>query len=388
MIRVAFVINFKKNNWLGGYNYFSNLFQFIKKYYSSQINVVILTNNKEALTRDKILSKFDIIQTNLFSNSNLLIRLINKFLIIIFGRSLILDFFFKKNNISILSHSGFLGRNSQVLSFPWFPDFQEIHYPENFSRWQILMRRTNILLSAKNCTKIIISSNSVKEDLKKIDYFAYKKSYVLKHSNKVISFGDILPLSKIKKRYNIKKKFFFVPNHYWVHKNHMLVLKAILLADQTSGFEILSSGQTFDHRNQSYFKSILNFIKINKLKNRYKILGVIPFEDMCSLMYYSVAVINPSKSEGWGNSAEQANLIGKRVLLSDIPVHIEQKKKNYFYFSKDNPSSLFNLMIKILKKQKKTKKQISYEKNILNNEKEERSFVKNYLNLLLKCKNR
>jgi hypothetical protein len=45
-------------------------------------------------------------------------------------------------------------------------------------------------------------------------------------------------------------------------------------------------------------------------------------------------------------------------------------------------------MIKILKKQKKTKKQISYEKNILNNEKEERFFVKNYLNLLLKCKNR
>jgi hypothetical protein len=44
-------------------------------------------------------------------------------------------------------------------------------------------------------------------------------------------------------------------------------------------------------------------------------------------------------------------------------------------------------MIKILKKQKKTKKQISYEKNYLNNEKEERLFAKNYLNLLLKGKN-
>jgi hypothetical protein len=386
LIRVAFVINFKKNSWLGGHNYFLNLFQFLKKYYSSKITVVILTNNKEPLIRDKILSKFEIIQTNLFSNSNLFIRLANKLLIIIFGRSLILDFFFKRNKVSILSHSGFLGRNSEVLSFPWFPDFQEIHYPKNFSRWQILMRRINLFLSAKNCTKIIVSSNSVKEDLKKIDYFAYKKSYVLKHENKVINFRDILPLGKIKKKYNIKKKFFFIPNHYWVHKNHILVLKAILLADQTNSFEILSSGHTFDHRNPSYFKSILNFIKINKLKKRYKILGIIPFVDMCSLMYYSAAVINPSKSEGWGNSAEQANLIGKRVLLSDIPVHIEQKKNNYFYFNKDNPSSLFNLMIKILKKKKKTKKQISYEKNILNNEKEERFFVKNYLNLL-KCGN-
>jgi hypothetical protein len=387
LIRVAFVINFKKNNWLGGYNYFTNLFQYIREYYPCKITPVILTNNKEILIKDKILSKFDIIQTNLFFSSNLLIRLINKFLIIIFGKSLILDFFLKKNNISILSHSGFLGRNSQVLSFPWFPDFQEIHYSENFSYWKILMRRINIFLSARNCTKIILSSNSVKEDLKKIDYFAYKKSYVLNHANKVINFRDILPISKIKKKYNIKKKFFFVPNHYWVHKNHILVLKAILLADQRNSFEILSSGQTFDHRNQSHFKNILNFIKINKLKCRYKILGVIPFKDMCSLMYYSVAVINPSKSEGWGNSAEQANLIGKKVLLSDIPVHIEQKKKNYFYFSKDDPISLLNLMIRIIKKKKKTKRQILYEKNILNNKRNERLFVRNYLDLLLIAKN-
>ena len=70
MIRVAFVINFKKNSWLGGHNYFLNLFQFIKKYYSSKITVVILTNNKEPLIRDKILSKFEIIQTNLFFRKN------------------------------------------------------------------------------------------------------------------------------------------------------------------------------------------------------------------------------------------------------------------------------------------------------------------------------
>jgi hypothetical protein len=104
-------------------------------------------------------------------------------------------------------------------------------------------------------------------------------------------------------------------------------------------------------------------------------------------MYYSVAVINPSKSEGWGNSAEQANLIGKKVLLSDIPVHIEQKKKNYFYFSKDDPISLLNLMIRIIKKKKKTKRQILYEKNILNNKRNERLFVRNYLDLLLIAKN-
>ena len=34
-----------------------------------------------------------------------------------------------------------------------------------------------------------------------------------------------------------------------------------------------------------------------KLKNYYKIIGIVPFEDLCSLIYNSLGVINPSVSE-------------------------------------------------------------------------------------------
>lgn len=50
-----------------------------------------------------------------------------------------------------------------------------------------------------------------------------------------------------------------------------------------------------------------------------------------SLIKYSVAVINPSRSEGWGSTVEQAKSMGKFILLSNLPVHIEQNPSSSFF---------------------------------------------------------
>ena len=50
-------------------------------------------------------------------------------------------------------------------------------------------------------------------------------------------------------------------------------------------------------------------------------------------MKYSQSVINPSKSEGLSNSVEQAKALGKKVILSNIPVHKEQLSDNFYYFN-------------------------------------------------------
>lgn len=55
-----------------------------------------------------------------------------------------------------------------------------------------------------------------------------------------------------------------------------------------------------------------------------------------SLMKYSIAVINPSKSEGWSSTVEQAKSMGKLVLLSNLTVHKEQNPKRAFFFSTNN----------------------------------------------------
>ena len=70
-------------------------------------------------------------------------------------------------------------------------------------------------------------------------------------------------------------------------------------------------------------------------------------------MYHSLGVINPSKSEGWGNSADQATLLGNQAILSDIAVHKEQKKKNYIYFRSNDHIELSKILIKSTNYKKK-----------------------------------
>ena len=110
-----------------------------------------------------------------------------------------------------------------------------------------------------------------------------------------------------------------------------------------------------------------NYIKKNQLDSNYKILGVIPFIDMLSLMKYSLSVINPSKSEGLSNSVEQAKALGKKVILSNIPVHKEQLSDNFYYFNSNDNRKLASLMCKIGKSKVKLPKVKIKKKNLIKN---------------------
>ena len=383
MIKVGFIINFKKNSWLGGYNYFINLFKCISLIKKNKIIPVIITDNSKIILNDKILRNFEVIETSLVNKQFTLLRIIQKISLLIFNKNILLHNFLKKNGIKSLSHSEVLGKNSSIPSYPWFPDFQEIHLPENFTKKDKFFRKLNIKLASTHSTKIIVSTNSVQKDLKKISYEAFMKSCVIKHHALLpekINFQNFLFL---KKKYNIKKSFFLVPNHYWQHKNHLCILKAIKeLKSKKIDFEIISTGLFHDHRNPSHLISLKTYIKENKLEKYYKIIGIIPFVDMLSLMYHSLAVINPSKSEGLSNSVEQAKTLHKNVILSNIPVHKEQISKNFYYFEVNDHNKLASLMYKHLKYKKLKKKQKIKEikkNNIIKN----LNFAKKYQKLIV-----
>ena len=124
-INLGFVLNFNKNSWQGGSVYLSNLIKQIKKN-SKVINPVILTNYKLSNKDISEFNKIKIINSKLFSQ-NLIYRIINKILIIIFGKNFFLENLLIKNKIKILSHFFVTGRKSEVKSLFWIPDLQEIH---------------------------------------------------------------------------------------------------------------------------------------------------------------------------------------------------------------------------------------------------------------------
>lgn len=129
----------------------------------------------------------------------------------------------------------------------------------------------------------------------------------------------------------------------------MVVLDALLLLKEKGlKFTVVFSGHTNDFRNQNYFDGLLSKIAEQNIREQVFILGMIPFADVVSLIRESVAVINPSRFEGWNTAVEEVKSIGKSLLLSDIAVHREQLEDDGKFFNPDKPEELAELMIKTL----------------------------------------
>ncbi len=347
MINVGFIINYRLGGWLGVSNYYKNFFNSLRSLKNSKIRPIIITDNYITAKEKLFFKGVPIIKTNLIDRKSRIKKMINIFLINIFGKNIFLDQFLKKNNIKIISHTSYLGKNSGIISLKWFPDFQEIHLPKLFSSKQLFARSYDIKMAEKHSTKIIVSSKSVRNDLKKINKKAYSKSLIFKHVNEILKPENLKNLGYLKKKYFIKKKYFFLPNHFWKHKNHIVVLKALNHLKKKIDFEIIASGNSTDYRFPEHFNYLNGYIKEKKLKKSFRILGVLPFNEVLSLMKHSICVLNPSLCEGWSNTVDQANCYGKKILLSDLGVHKEQKPYRGIYFKRNNYKDLSSKLMKI-----------------------------------------
>jgi hypothetical protein len=381
MKKVAFIINFHPQKWLGGFNYIYNLIYFLHKYKIKNIKPVIITNNIKYLLSPHNIPKTKILVTNLVSKNSTIKNIFDKLQIVIFGKNFFLEKFLLNKKIYATSHFGFTGRNSKIKSFTWFPDFQEIYYPNNFSFKLRFLRLINLYFASKNSTNLLISSNSALTDLKKINKKYISKALLIKHAINLPKIESFSYSNEVLKKYNLNQRFFFLPNHLWKHKNHMVVLKAINYLKDKINFQVVATGFFEDQRDVGYSESVKQYIEKNHLKKYFIHLGVVPLQDMTLLMLRSIALINPSKFEGWSNTVEQAKSLGKKIILSNITTHKEQIGKNFFYF---NPDSYFELSIILLKLSKNFKEIKNFKKNITSYkkyEKKQKQFILKYVKI-------
>ncbi len=381
MIRVGFLINYNHFKWLGGFNVIINItnsFRFLK---NKKIKpLIIISNDFKKNYKNYNIEKNQIIFTDYFSKQTLLFRLYNKLSIIFLGKSNKYDNFLKKNNISILSHGLHfgLGSKSDIKSISWIPDFQHIYYPENFTLRNRIFKYINTLISAKTSSKIILSSKDAERDLKKVLPIEYKKTIIHSYVFDLPPKREILSYKKLYQKYEIPKNYFFIPNQFWKHKNHDLIVETLkyLKEQKNNDINIVLTGFPNDHRHKNYFVELNKKIDKYKIRNKYIYLGVVPYLDVMSLMYHSIAVINPSKFEGCSSSVEQAKSMGKKVVLSNINIHKEQNPSKGYYFHPDNFKQLARKLIKVLNKHNKEDdlRSITYAYSILNKRLEKYAF--------------
>ena len=371
-INIGFVLNYEYESWIGGFNYHLNLFKSLR-FFNDKIKIKVFVNNNISKKTQLLLKDYEITKTDYFNNSlikNRLKLIFSKLKILIFGKDKLLEEFLKNNQIDVLSHSIYLGKNSNFVSVPIIYDFQEIYNKKNFSLKEIILRKISHIMMSIHADKVILSGKHALHDYKKI--LKKNKTNGVVISQPYIMDFNFKKLKNIKKKYKIKKKYFLMPNQYWRHKNHIIVLKALkhLYSNKNFNFNVISTGNTYNWRDPSYFSYIKNFVRLNNLNN-FKILGAIEHDDLLSLAYHSLGIINPSLSEGWSNSVELAKSLNKLKLLSNIKCHKEQSDNNTYFFNTNDHKKLAYLLTKKINLKKK---------NIFYLKKRNYKFSKNYGN--------
>lgn len=357
-IRVAFIIS-SNPSWLGEQNYFKSLLGTLNDLNKNdKIKFFVFTGTDEILFTQRNYKNLKIVQS-LFLNKKGFMSYFKKLCSIIFKRyDPILFWLLKKFSINIVSHYRPI---KGVKNATWFPDFQHEHYPNFFSKKEIISRNKLYLNYINYSNLLIVSSKSSKRDVLKF----YKNNQINNRAKniKVLNFVpkvDFLTIKRkmiLKKYLDINKKYIFIPNQFWIHKNHDCVIEAMkILKDKNQNIQCLFTGNNFDHRSPDHFNKMMNKIEKLKLKKLIKYKGVLPYKVIINLMYYADIVVNPSFFEGWSTTVEEAKILDKSILLSNIPVHREQNPDKGLFFNPKNPMDLARkIEIKIKKKSKKEK---------------------------------
>jgi len=249
--------------------------------------------------------------------------------------------FLRRHRIEVTYLRPCVGRPGAIPNISWVPDFQHLHLPDMFSGADIETRSAQIRLAAEYSARIVLSSHQAYQDYRRFCPAHAQKGRVLQFVASVTPEVYRHNPSETVRKYRIPEKFFYLPNQFWKHKNHLVVVKALgLLKKMGRLVHVVCTGNPKDYRHPQYWEEFHRAISENGVEGQLIVLGMIPADDVFPLMRQSVATLNPSLFEGWSTTVEEARSIGKRVVLSDICVHLEQDPPGATYFDRNNPDDL------------------------------------------------
>jgi glycosyltransferase involved in cell wall biosynthesis len=344
MIRVGFILEFADNGWLGGASYYRNLFSAVRDLPGRRVDPVLVASGRNFAALKTQFPDLPIVRLPLLDTPSLVGKA-RRVMRILSGRDVLMERALRSENIEILSHSGYFGKDSPLASIVWIPDFQELTFPEFFSRRELASRRRNAVGCDRHASTVLLSSESALADLRRMGIGAVDTA-VLPFVATVPSAHESLTLEQLRTKYGLADKFFHLPNQFWIHKNHIVVLRALaVLREQGKTLQVVATGNAADPRQPDYFSSLMETARQLGVHDLFKPLGVVPYQDLMSLMRHAVAVINPSKFEGWSTTVEEAKSMGKAIVLSDIAVHREQAPDRAVFFPPDAPGLLAEKML-------------------------------------------
>lgn len=237
----------------------------------------------------------------------------------------------------------------------WIPDFQHCALPDYFSASQIEERNRVFGIMAKSRRDLVLSSRDSLGDFER--YFsghscsAHCIPFIADIEDELDGLCQERKFAALN-RFGLlgedgnPVQYYYVPNQFWVHKNHAVVIEALGLLKARGGspVQVVCTGNTIDPRCPDHFTVLMQRAHSLGVEEHFKVLSMVSRQEQLSIMAYCLALLQPSRFEGWGTGVQEAKRLGKRLLLSDIGIHHEQGGADAAYFDPMQPEELANLL--------------------------------------------
>ena len=266
------------------------------------------------------------------------VRFINKISRKLLGRNLLK---WRLRGVDVLFPVFFYRQfHTRVKNLFWIPDFQERYLPAFFSEAELTARIANQESIAANGESVVFSSDDARSAFDSFFPDSQIRKYVLPFA---VTHGPVnnIDMALIRKKYGLNGEYFFSPNQLWQHKNQTVVLKAVAqLKSQGQEIKVFFSGKEHDHRNAHYSDDLKRMVQEMGIQENVRFLGFIDRDDQLALMSNALAVIQPSRFEGWSTVIEDAKALGKMIVASSLEVHKEQLGQKGLFFDPDDAIGL------------------------------------------------
>ncbi|PYQ29780.1 MAG: hypothetical protein DMF56_08610 [Acidobacteria bacterium] len=218
-----------------------------------------------------------------------------------------------------------LAANQGIPYIFWIPDFQHEHLRDLYDEAHYTNIADSYTQLSDGAARIVVGSEFGLRDLARFYPRHVSRSEILRFCSvpdeewfriDPVSYCDSIGLTE---------PFFVVSNQFTEHKNHLAVVEAVQMQrDRGVCLHVAFTGSDYDFRGMNYFARVAEKVRTAAIEKQVRFLGLLPRAEQIAVMRRALAVLQPSRFEGWSTVIEDAKSIGKPVIASEFPVHREQ----------------------------------------------------------------
>jgi glycosyltransferase involved in cell wall biosynthesis len=348
MTRIAFTLIGGKT-WTGGYNYLINLLRVVTRHQPDALQPVLFLGtdvDPDDAQPFKTIEGVEIITSVSMNSSRRSASLLRS---VFLGADPAIRRLFNQHRINVVfENAQFHGARLGIPAIAWIPDFQHRELPHLFSRAAWWKRELGFRAQIAGGRTIMLSSEDSRDTCERHYPAAIGRTHVVRFAVPLVSRPDALAVRAVREAYSLPERYIYLPNQFWQHKNHLLVIEALALLKQAGqSIVVAASGKQLDPCKPEHFSRITARLATAGVTGEFRLLGLIPYEHIAPLMVGSVAVLNPSLFEGWSTAVEEARALRVPLVLSDLPVHKEQATGIARFFNRFSADSLAEALLAV-----------------------------------------